>query len=145
MEEMLEKIKEIVEGKGKRDEKLNEICKLLSKIPYYNWVGFYRVCNGKLVLTAFVGEETEHKTIPVGKGICGMAVKQGKTIVVQDVSKEKNYIACSPKVKAEIVVPIFKEGKIVAEIDIDSHAKAPFSKDDKEFLEKVAKIISKIF
>lgn len=85
------------------------------------------------------------KLYQFGKGICGTALKQRKTIAVQDVSKEKNYIACSPKVKAEIVVPIFKEGKIVAEIDIDSHAKAPFSKDDKEFLEKVAKIISKIF
>ncbi len=66
-------------------------------------------------------------------------------MVIQDVLKEDNYLACSLKVKAEIVVPIFKNGEFVAELDIDSHELSPFGKKDKEFLEKVAEIVAEIF
>ena len=57
---------------------------------------------------------------------------------------ESNYLSCSPKVKAEIVVPIFKDGKLVGEIDINSHKREPFTTEDKKFLEEVAKMVSKI-
>ncbi|MCD6330660.1 MAG: GAF domain-containing protein [Thermoplasmata archaeon] len=147
MEELLQEIKEVVKEKGGRDEKLLKICKILSKIPHYNWVGFYIADNEKkeLHLSSFVGEPTEHKRIPFGKGICGRVAEEQKTLVIQDVSKENNYLACSLKVKAEIVVPIFKNGEFVAELDIDSHQLAPFGEEDKKFLEKVAGMVAEIF
>lgn len=123
------------------------ICELLyNNVPYYDWVGFYML-NGKnlLELWEFVGEPTEHTEIPVGKGICGQAAKKKAIFVVQDVSKETNYLSCSPKVKSEIVVPIFKNGQILGELDIDSHFIAPFDERDKNFLEKICLKISKIY
>lgn len=130
-----------------RDEKLRRVCELLaSQVPHYDWVGFYLVGErgDELVLGPFVGEPTEHVRIPFGRGVCGRAAVELRTIVVQDVSKETNYLACSPLVKSEIVVPIFKEGKFVGELDIDSHELAPFTEEDRKFLEKVAEVVSKI-
>lgn len=113
-------------------------------VSYYDWVGFYFVEDGKLKLGPFVGEPTEHVEIPFGVGICGQAAEREKTFVVQDVSKETNYLSCSPKTKAEIVVPIFKDGRIIGELDIDSHSFSPFSEEDRRFLEKVCELVSKV-
>jgi len=147
---LLERIKEIVKSKRDKEEKLKEICVLLeSEIPHYNWVGFYLVDPEKkneLVLGPFVGEPTEHVRIPFGAGICGQAAERKLTFIVQDVSKETNYLSCSPEVKSEIVVPIFnKNREIVGELDIDSHHLEPFKEEDREFLENVCKIVSELF
>lgn len=145
---LLDKVKEIVEGPLKTDEKLQLICQLLiENVPHYDWVGFYLVDPSKreLVLGPFVGEPTEHVRIPFGRGICGQAADKGATIVVQDVSKERNYLACSPKVKSEIVIPIYKHGEIVGELDIDSHTLSAFTEEDRMFLEDVCKIVSELF
>jgi GAF domain-containing protein len=145
---LIKKVKEIVDDSSSRDEKLMKICMLLkNEVPYYDWVGFYIADRSKneLVLGPFSGESTEHVRIPFGKGICGQAAQKRHTFVVQDVSKEKNYLSCSPKVKSEIVVPIFKNGKIVGELDIDSHSHAPFTHEDKQFLEEICNIVAKIF
>ncbi|MEO0127351.1 MAG: GAF domain-containing protein [candidate division WOR-3 bacterium] len=145
---LLQKITDIVEGNADSKEKLFKICELLKEnVPYYNWVGFYIADNAKkeLYLGPFVGEPTEHTKIPFGRGICGQAAARKETFVVQDVSKETNYLSCSVKVKSEIVVPVFKGDKVVAEIDIDSHRISPFTKEDQEFLEQLAKIIENLF
>ena len=147
---LLEKVKETVRKKGNRDEKLKEICELLEReIPHYNWVGFYLIDPEKereLVLGPFVGEPTEHVRIPFGAGICGQAAERKLTFIVQDVSKETNYLSCSPDVKSEIVVPIFdKRGNIIGELDIDSHYLEPFTSEDREFLEKICKYVSELF
>ena len=147
---LLERIKEIVKSKRDKEEKLKEICVLLeSEIPHYNWVGFYLVDPEKkneLVLGPFVGEPTEHVRIPFGAGICGQAAERKLTFIVQDVSKETNYLSCSPEVKSEIVIPIFnKNREIVGELDIDSHHLEPFKEEDREFLENVCKIVSELF
>jgi len=101
---------------------------LVENVPHYDWVGFYLVDKAKkeLVLGPFVGEPTEHVRIPFGRGICGQAAERRTTFVVQDVSKEGNYLACSPKVKSEIVIPLFKGGEIIGELDIDSHTLSPW-------------------
>ncbi|HHO56954.1 MAG TPA: GAF domain-containing protein [Thermoplasmatales archaeon] len=148
MEDVLEKIDEIVEGNGSRDEKLQKICALLhDNIPHYNWVGFYMVNDDKreLVLGPFVGEPTEHVRIEFGRGICGQAALTHKTFLVPDVSKESNYLSCSPKVKSEIVVPIMKDGKMMAQLDIDSHQVNAFTYDDETFLQKVCEKIASLF
>ncbi|HHY34894.1 MAG TPA: GAF domain-containing protein [Firmicutes bacterium] len=113
----------------------------LSRIPYYNWVGFYFLKGGELVLGPYVGKPTQHVRIKVGQGVCGRAVAERSTIVVDDVTKESNYLACSLETRSEIVVPIWVGDKIIGEIDIDSDELAAFDQIDKDFLEEVAAIV----
>ena len=145
----LDSIKEIISGTGEKDKKLFLICKLLKEeIDYYDWVGFYYVDPEKereLVLGPFVGAPTEHKRISFGEGICGQAAEQEISFIVQDVNLETNYLSCSADVKSEILSPIFKEGKVVGEIDIDSHSVNPFTDEDQFFLEAVAEFCSSLF
>jgi len=126
---------------------MKEICEILyNNVPYYDWVGFYMINEKNLLeLSEFVGEPTEHTEIPIGKGICGQAAEKKAVFIVQDVSKETNYLSCSPKVKSEIVIPIFKDGEVIGELDIDSHFIAPFDDRDKSFLEKICLEISRIY
>jgi len=120
------------------DERLLKICELLEEnVAHYNWVGFYFKNGDKdeLKLGPYVGEATNHTIIPFGKGICGQVAVSNKNFVVPDVSAQDNYIACSIKVKAEIVIPIFVKGKNVGQIDIDSNTPDPFTQEDERFLE----------
>jgi len=146
---LLNRVREIIKEPTETDGKLLAICKLLvANVPHYDWVGFYLVNqSGKrdLVLGPFVGEPTEHIRIPFGKGICGQAAERKATFIVQDVSKETNYLSCSPKVRSEMVVPIFKNEEIVGELDIDSHTLSPFTEEDRRFLENVCEFASKLF
>jgi L-methionine (R)-S-oxide reductase len=131
-----------------KNEKLGTVCKLLKEnVSYYNWVGFYLVNPKKqseLLLGPYVGEPTVHVKIAFGKGICGQAAETRKTFIVQDVSKETNYLSCNPHVKSEIVIPIFKGGTIIGELDIDSHTLSPFRKEDEAFLRKTGEMIATI-
>jgi L-methionine (R)-S-oxide reductase len=132
--------------KLKTDDLLMKICRLLKdRISHYDWVGFYILEENELVLGAYAGKPTQHIRIPVGKGICGQVAEKKKTIVVQDVSRENNYISCSIDVQSEIVVPVLKNGVFVAELDIDSHSPAPFRRDDTAFLEQVCALLSNRF
>jgi len=144
----LQEIQNIVASPMKRDEKLSAICLALNRaVPYFNWVGFYIADDAKreLVLGPFVGAPTEHLRIPFGRGICGRAADELKTVIVQDVAQEENYLSCSIDVRSEIVVPVFKSGRFIAELDIDSHVPSAFKTKDHAFLEKVCRIISSIF
>lgn len=113
---------------------------LKDSVPTYSWVGIYAVEGDDLILDAWSGPAaTEHTRIPIGKGVCGFAAKAGKTEIVSDVAKDPRYLQCFLSTKAEIVVPILVQGKVVGEIDIDSDELDAFSSIDKEFLEAVAK------
>ena len=117
---------------------------LAGQLPYCNWTGFYMLdpCDSQtLVLGYFAGEPTPHVRIPVAQGICGAAVALGQTVVVDDVNADPRYLSCSLKTKSEIVVPIYANGKIVGEIDIDSHTPAAFTAIDRKFLEEAARIV----
>jgi GAF domain-containing protein len=148
-EKILSDAKDIVQGSRDRDVKLHLICKLLHlSVDYYDWVGFYLVDPQKerqLVLGPYVGEPTDHTRIAFGQGICGQAAEREETFVIQDVSREDNYLSCSIAVKSEIVLPVFKNGNIVGELDIDSHRLAPFTDEDKKYLEKICEVISPLF
>src|SRR5271156_1231572 len=114
------------------------------RLPYYNWVGFYMLDPGDdnfLVLGPFHGAPSDHVRIPVTEGICGAAVAQGETVIVEDVSSDPRYLSCSLETKSEIVVPIRVKGKIRGEIDIDSHDLSAFGPDDRTFLEECATLI----
>ena len=129
------------------EERLQSICELLKQsIDYYDWVGFYFKNGDKqeLKLGPYAGEPTDHTIIPFGKGICGQVAVSNQNFVVPDVAAQDNYIACSITVKAEIVVPIFVNGKNIGQIDIDSNTPDPFTEADERFLEFVCEKVSKI-
>lgn len=129
------------------NDRLYGICELLENhIDYYNWVGFYFKNGDKneLKLGPYVGEPTDHEIIPFGKGICGQVAVSNQNFVVPDVAAQDNYIACSISVKAEIVVPIFVDGKNIGQIDIDSNTADPFSPEDERFLEFVCEKVASI-
>lgn len=129
-----------LQGRAVRDS----LVKLLNTlVPTYSWVGIYLVQGNELTLDAWSGPApTVHTRIPIGKGVCGFAAKAGRTEIVSDVGKDPRYLECFVSTRAEIVVPIFNEGKVVGEIDIDSDQLDAFSSLDREFLEAVAKKVA---
>jgi L-methionine (R)-S-oxide reductase len=119
---------------------LQETCRFLRQsFSHYPWVGVYRLDGETLVLDAWDGAQaTEHTRIPIGKGICGQAAREDRTVIVDDVRADPNYLACFLETRAEIVVPIRHEGRVVGEIDIDGNAVRAFDASDRQFLESVA-------
>jgi GAF domain-containing protein len=143
---ILNQIKPLVESKISRDEVLQKAAELLQKhFPNYNWVGFYIMDGDELVLGPFIGKPSPHTRIKLDSGICGAAAREQRTVVVNDVNADPRYLACSLETKSEIVVPIWKGGKIVGEIDIDSDKLAAFDRKDQELLEKISVELSKVF
>jgi L-methionine (R)-S-oxide reductase len=117
---------------------------IAARLPDYDWVGFYMIDpddENVLVLGPYCGAPTEHVRIPVTEGICGAAVAQGEVVIVDDVSSDPRYLACSLETKSEIVVPIRASGKIIGEIDVDSHRLNAFGAADRDFLEQCATLI----
>jgi L-methionine (R)-S-oxide reductase len=132
------------------EELMNGIVALLHKnLLKYNWVGFYMIQkegSGEdvLILGPFKGSMTPHTRIQLNQGICGAAASSGKTVVIDDVSADSRYLACSLETKSEIVVPIFVVGKVVGELDIDSHFSAAFAAEaDRKLCEHAAKLLGK--
>jgi L-methionine (R)-S-oxide reductase len=140
----LETLEEILEKETEADQVLRQTVELLhDRFDDYSWVGIYLVEGDDLVLGPWQGPEaTEHVRIPVGQGICGAAAASGVTEIVDDVNADNRYLACFPSTRSEVVVPISYEGRVVGEIDIDSDRLAAFGQDDREFLERVAGLIS---
>src|SRR5271167_2489078 len=131
-----------------RNELMQKMVRLLhDRMLKYNWVGFYLLEPGAeppmLVLGAFEGAMTPHTRIPLNQGICGAAASSGQTVVVDDVSKDPRYLACSLETKSEIVVPVFAHGKVVGELDIDSHFPAAFTAEHQDLVQHCAKLVGK--
>jgi len=147
-DELLQAVRGTVDGTKDdgRDAVLQSVCALLAdRVAHYDWVGFYLVdpdADQELVLGPYVGAPTEHTRIPFGRGICGQAAATEATFIIQDVTQETNYLSCSPHVLSEIVVPIFKDGMVAGELDIDSHILAPFTDADQAFLDEVCKLVA---
>lgn len=147
METLQKRIDIIFASNSSNEDKLQKVCQLLhDEIEHYNWVGFY-FNNGdkpELKLGPYVGAETDHTIIPFGRGICGQVAVSNETFVVPDVAAQDNYLSCSIDTKSEIVVPIFKNGQNIGQIDIDSHEIDPFSESDEVLLNYVCKKVSEI-
>jgi len=129
-------------------ELMRSMVKLLhERMLKYNWVGFYLLEPGAqppmLVLGAFEGAMTPHTRIPLNQGICGAAASTGQTVVVDDVSKDPRYLACSLETRSEIVVPVFAHGKVVGELDIDSHFPAAFTLEHQDLVQYCARLVGK--
>ena len=107
-----------------------------------NWVGFYVMKDGELVLGPFQGLPACVR-IPVGRGVCGTAVSENKTLLVEDVHAFPGHIACDAASNSEIVIPLRKNGKVIGVLDIDSPLKARFSLEDQAGLEKFVAVLEK--
>lgn len=144
----LETIDTIISRQSDRDDMLQQVCQLLAdQVEHYDWVGFYIVdATGEhLILGPYVGDPTDHTKIAFGKGVCGQVAVSETSRIIQDVSQEDNYLSCSVHVKSEVVFPVMKEGRFVAELDIDSHAISPFTDKDTELLEAVCEKLASSF
>ena len=146
--EVRNEISALAESASTAKDLMKGVCSLLhERMLKYNWVGFYmlepRAQPPMLLLEAFVGAMTPHTRIPLNQGICGAAASSGRTIVVDDVSKDPRYLSCSLETKSEIVVPIFVKGEVAGELDIDSHFPAAFGIDDRAMCEHAAKLVGR--
>ena len=135
-ENLLPQIKALVEGENDMIANMANVAACLKDTFNFWWVGFYRVINDELVLGPFQGPLACTR-IRKGKGVCGTAWQRAETVIVPDVDEFPGHIACSSLTKSEIVVPVFKDGKIIAVLDIDCERTANFDDVDKEFLEKL--------
>jgi len=119
--------------------------RLHEKMTRYNWTGFYLVDPADpnyLVVGPFAGSFTPNARIPLDRGLCGAAATTGKVIVVQDVSADPRYLEGSSLVKSEIVVPIFANKKLAAELDIESYFAGTFTPPEQQFIESCAQVLA---
>jgi L-methionine (R)-S-oxide reductase len=117
----------------------NTAALLMQRLPDVNWVGFYFAEGRELVLGPFQGQAACTR-IPFGKGVCGMAAAEARTIVVPDVSKFEGHIVCDSASRSEIVVPLLNWGKLRGVLDVDSPNLNRFDEDDEEGLESVMSV-----
>lgn len=148
LEDVQREVDQLERNAHNANELMRDLVKLLhEKLLKYNWVGFYMLEPGAkppmLALGAYQGAMTPHTRIPLNQGICGAAASSGKTVVVDDVSKDPRYLACSLETKSEIVAPVFVRGKVAGELDIDSHFPAAFGPEDRVFVEHCAALVGK--
>jgi len=141
---LLPQLKALVEGEEDMIANLANITAVLKQTFGFYWVGFYLVKNNELVLGPFQGTLACTR-IGLGKGVCGTAWKEAKTIIVDDVDKFPGHIACSSASKSEIVVPIFDtHHKVIAVLDVDEDKYACFDETDKLHLEKIAALTTSV-
>jgi GAF domain-containing protein len=162
-ESLLRQIRALVEGENDFIANVSNIIAALKYGMNFFWVGIYFVASPLNPLSLRIGKKKQKVVwdeaelvlgpfqgpvactrIGYGKGVCGTAWKEKRTIIVEDVNKFSGHIACNPASKSEIVIPIFKNGNVIAVLDIDSDKINNFDKTDKKYLEKVAKVIEKI-
>ncbi len=110
-------------------------------VPRLNWAGFYRVIGDELVLGPFAGKPACIR-IPMGQGVCGTAAESGETQLVADVHAFSGHIACDGDTLSELVVPVIRDGKVVAVIDLDSPENARFNDEDAAGIEALSKAIA---
>ena len=150
IEEVRNELTELAQTVPSSQELMQAMVKVLhERMLKYNWVGFYLLEPGAqppmLVLGAFEGAMTPHTRIPLNQGICGAAASSGLTVVVDDVNQDPRYLACSLETKSEIVVPVFVRGKVVGELDIDSHFAAAFTSEHQDLVQHCARLVGKKF
>ena len=142
-EELADSVWELIRDVPYEVANLANVAALLwEKLPDINWVGFYKMTDGKLVLGPFQGK-IACVWIPIGKGVCGTAVAEDKVQLVPDVHHFPGHIACDCASRSEIVLPIHKDGEIWGVLDIDSPYEGRFTEADREGLRKIVAFLEK--
>jgi len=119
-----------------------------AEMTRYNWVGFYLIDKhdpNLLVLGPFAGSFTPIERISLDRGLCGAAAATGRTVIVNDVSKDPRYLSASNIVKSELVAPVFAHKKLIGEMDVESYFTETFQEDDQEFVEACAVVVGRYF
>ena len=144
-DEVAARLEKIIHSGSQRKPITDFVCRELRKIPHYTCVGIYNVDESELVLASWAGPSaTLHLRIPIGEGICSAAVAEKGTVIVPDVNEDPRYLQCFINTRAEMVVPILRDGAAIAEIDIDSDQLNAFTPTDQEFVEWVAQELVRI-
>ena len=139
-ESLLPQIEALLTGEPNLVANLANIAAALKEQFNWFWVGFYWIIEDELVLGPFQGPVACTR-IKKGRGVCGAAWERSATIIVDDVEKFPGHIACSSLSKSEIVIPVFKDGKILGVLDVDSSELAAFDATDQVYLEKIVAMI----
>ena len=137
---LLPQVKAVVEAEADSIANMANVAACLWETFRFWWVGFYRVVNGELVLGPFQGPLACTR-IKKGRGVCGTAWAEGRTVVVPDVEQFPGHIACSSASRSEIVVPIYHGEEVVAVLDIDSERLNEFDDIDRQWLEKLVALL----
>ena len=140
---LLPQIEGLISGEGDLIANLSNIAAALKQTMDFFWVGFYIVKENQLVLGPFQGPIACTR-IEFGRGVCGYAWKEKKTVIVPNVEEFPGHIACSSASQSEIVLPAFKNGDVALVLDVDSDKLNDFDARDKEGLEKLMRIIERI-
>lgn len=141
---ILSQIKALLEGESDTIANLANISAVLKEAFSFLWVGFYIVKGEQLVLGPFQGRIACTR-INYGKGVCGTAWKENRTITVADVNTFAGHIACDSESRSEIVIPIRKHSKVVAVLDVDSEIEANFSEVDAKYLQEIVCVLENIY
>jgi GAF domain-containing protein len=140
---VISQLEALLEGQRHAIANLSNASALLNgALEDINWVGFYLMCEGNLLLGPFQGN-VACTNIAVGKGVCGSAASLNATQLVHDVHKFPGHIACDSASNSEIVVPLRSMGKVVGVLDVDSPSFGRFDSTDAKNLEQIALVIEK--
>jgi L-methionine (R)-S-oxide reductase len=143
---LLEDFKAFAKTSSRVEDLMKHIAdELHEKMTRYNWVGFYLIDptdSNYLIVGPFAGSFTPNARIAFGQGLCGAAAASGKVVVVDDVTKDPRYLPGSSMVKSEVVVPIFANKKVVAELDAESYFANTFLDSERKFVEACAEIVA---
>ena len=139
-ESLTPQIKGLLEGEPDLVANLANITAALKEQFGWFWIGFYLVKNNELVLGPFQGPVACTR-IQKGRGVCGTSWQQAETIIVPDVEKFPGHIACSSLSKSEIVVPVIRNGEVVAVLDVDSDEYNQFDRADQHYLQNIVDLI----
>ena len=137
---LLEQVASLLQGETDRVARMANVAAMIHQTFGFWWTGFYRVVGEELVLGPFQGPLACMR-IRYGRGVCGTAWKERRTVIVEDVEQFPGHIACSSASRSEIVVPLIRADEVVAVLDIDSEKLATFDEEDRHWLEQIVSLV----
>lgn len=137
---LLEQVASLVQGETDMVARMANVAAMIHQTFGFWWTGFYRVVGEELVLGPFQGPLACMR-IRYGRGVCGTAWRERRTVIVEDVEQFPGHIACSSASRSEIVVPLMRGDEVVAVLDIDSEKLATFDEEDRHWLEQIVSLV----
>ena len=137
---LVEQVASLLQGETDRVARMANVVAMIHQTFGFWWTGFYRVVGEELVLGPFQGPLACMR-IRYGRGVCGTAWKERRTVIVEDVEQFPGHIACSSASRSEIVVPLMRGDEVVAVLDIDSEKLATFDEEDRHWLEQIVSLV----